>query len=132
MLLVEHAFGHASATSEGVQVYVEDEHPAMSEGALWFAPFDGSGAEQVSPRVHFHHRRFSDGRILSIVDEDDNRHGSLRLQLPGEEVPVLLDEHGYVHSPSLNAGSPFGDDLVWAADDRDTGRRGLYRARLAD
>lgn len=131
-LLVEHVFGHASLAGEGVQVYVEDEHPNMSEGALWFAPFDGAGAELVSPRVHFHHRRFADGRVLSIVDEDDNRHGSLRLQVPGQELPLLLDTHGYVHSPSLNGGDPLDGDLVWAADERDSGRRGLYRARLAE
>ena len=130
-VVVEHVLGHPGKSGDGIKVYVEDDHPAMNEGALLYGAFDGSGFEVLSERVNFHHRVLPDGRLLGIVGEDANAHGQLRLEDPEDDSVVEIDPHGYLHSPSLNAGDPFDGDIVYAVDDPEDGRHALYRARIS-
>ena len=130
-VVVEHVLGHPGKSGDGIKVYVEDDHPAMNEGALLYGSFDGGGPEVLSERVNFHHRRLPDGRLLGIVGEDNNAHGQLRLEDPASGSVVEIDRHGYLHSPSLNAGDPFEGDIVWAVDDPEDGRHAVFRGRIS-
>ncbi len=129
-LIVEHRSGNPAKSGEGIKVFLDDEHPADLEGALWYGAFTGGETEVLSERVHFHHRVVADGRILGIIEENSNAHGRLLLEDPTDGTVVEVDPHGYLHTPSLNAGDPFDGDIVYAVDDPDGERHALFRAAV--
>ena len=130
-VVVAYEFGHPAYANDGIKVYVEDGHPATDEGSLLYGALAGGAQQVLSDRVSFYHRVFSDGRLLSVVDVDNNAHGQLRLEDPENGSVVEIDPYGYLHSPSLNIGDPFEGDIVWAVDDPEDGRHGLYRGRIS-
>lgn len=129
--VIDHRLGHASKQGDGIKVFEDADHPGDLEGSLRLGAFNGGQVEELSARVNFHHRVLPDGRILGILNEDANAHGSLRLEDPADGSVVELDPHGYLHSPTLNLGDPFDGDVVYAVDDpADASRHAVYRARL--
>jgi len=127
-LIIDHAEGFAEKSGDGFKVFAYNAADGL-EGTLSYGSFDG-GVERWSDRVNFHHRVLADGRILGIVDEDSNQHGALRLEDPGTGALVMVDPHGYLHSPSLNANDLFAGDVVYSVDGDGESRHGLYRASI--
>lgn len=134
-LIVRHR-GVVSRRSDGLEIFEDDDVPAPGEGSLSFQPFDGGPLVRLADHVHASRGRLSDGRILTIVNEDDTEHGPLRLVDPRDGAGggggwVRIDARGFVQSPRLNQGDPLDGDLVFATDGGVDGERGVYRARVA-
>ncbi|MBL4687735.1 MAG: hypothetical protein JKY37_24280 [Nannocystaceae bacterium] len=129
-VIIDHAQGAPSKSGDGISVFVDAEHPAELEGALWYGPFDGGPVRLLSERVNYQHAIVSDGRILGIVEKNNNAHGRLLLENPADHSLIELDRYGYLHSPSLNAGDPFDGDIVYSVDDPEGTRHALYRAAV--
>lgn len=133
-LMVRHG-GVVSRRSDGFEIFEDDDVPAPSEGSLSFQPFDGGPMVRLADHVHASRGRLADGRILTIVGEDDTEHGPLRLIEPRDEAGgdggwVQIDPRGFVQSPRLNNGDPLDGDVVYAIDGGATRERGVYRARV--
>ena len=84
----------------------------------------------VAGHVHASHGWLDDGRLLTIVNEDETGHGPLRLLDPEGGGWVQIDPRGYVQSPRLSRRDPFDGDIVFASDGGVDGERGVYRARV--
>ncbi|MEM6992158.1 MAG: hypothetical protein AAF721_16730 [Myxococcota bacterium] len=129
-VVIDHVAGQAAKHGDGFAVFEDDGQGPALEGTLRYGAFEG-GVDVLSERINFDYRILGDGRLLSILDEDNNAHGRLLLQDPEAQRQVELAEHGYLHSPALNKGDPFDGDVVWAVDDRETEEHALYRAAVA-
>lgn len=129
VLLVRHA-GVVSRRGEELEIFGEDAHPAPNEGSLDVQPLAGGPLVHVADHVHASHGWLDDGRLLTIVNEDETGHGPLRLLDPEDGSWVQIDPRGYVQSPRLSRRDPFEGDVVFASDGGVDGERGVYRARV--
>lgn len=128
-VLVVHA-GVVSRSGDGFEIFDDHDVPAPNEGSLAFQSFEGGSRVRLGDHVHASRGRLGDGRILTIVDEDETAHGPLRLLDPEDGGWVQLDPRGYVQSPRLNRNDPFDGDVVFASDGSHERARGVYRARV--
>lgn len=122
--------GAISSRSDGVEIFETDDVAAPGEGSLSFVPWEGGEPRVLADHVHQSRRRLADGRILTIVHEDQTQHGSLRLIDPQAGAWVQLDPRGYVQSPRLNQGDLFDADVVYAVAGSSDDGRGVFRARV--
>ncbi len=122
--------GQVSRVAGGIEIFETDAVTAPNEGRLSFVSWDGGEPVVLADHVHQGRGRLADGRILTIVHEDDSHHGSLRLIDPEASAWVRLDPRGYVQSPRLNGTDPFDGDIAYAIDDPGGDGRGVYRARV--
>ncbi|MCA9706262.1 MAG: hypothetical protein KDK70_10475, partial [Myxococcales bacterium] len=123
--------GVVTRRSDGLEIFEADDAPDPSEGSLSFVPWTGGEPVRLAERVHVGRGRLADGRILTIVDEDQTEHGPLRLLDPDTGGWVQLDPHGYVQSPRLSSGDPFDGDVVYAVSDPGGDGRGVVRAAVS-
>jgi hypothetical protein len=129
VLLVRHA-GVVSRHGDDLEIFDEDAVPAPNEGSLDVQPLAGGPFVHVADHVHASRGWLGDGRLLTIVGEDDTGHGPLRLLDPEDGGWVQIDPRGYVQSPRLSRRDPFDGDVVFASDGGVDGERGVYRARV--
>lgn len=122
--------GQVSRRAGGIEIFETDAITAPNEGRLSFVSWDGGEPVVLADHVHQGRGRLADGRILTIVHEDDSHHGSLRLIDPETGAWVQLDPRGYVQSPRLNAKDPFDGDIAYAGGDPGGDGRGVLRARV--
>jgi hypothetical protein len=122
--------GVVSRRGDGLEIFETDDVAAPNEGSLSFVSWDGGEPVRLADRVHVGRGRVADGRILTIVYEDQTQHGALRLVDPEAGTWVLIDPRGYVQSPRLNQGDLFEGDVMYAVADPGGDGRGVYRARI--
>lgn len=120
--------GSVTRYGDGIQIYETDDVDDSTEGSLSFVPFAGGEPRVLAERVHRDHGRLADGRILTIVEQDETGHGPLLLIDPEAHETLELDPRGYRQSPRLSASDPLGGDVVFATAGLPLAR-GVYRAR---
>ncbi len=131
VVFARHASGTVARRGDGIEIFDRRASDVPNEGTLHRVSFDGGDPELLASRVHASRRTLADGRILTIVDEDDTGHGPLRLIDPEDGSVVVLDPLGFVQSPRLSGGDPFDGDVVFAVADPGGDRRGVYRAAVS-
>lgn len=120
--------GSVARYGDGIQIYETDDVDDATEGSLSFVPFAGGEPMVLAKRVHRDHGRLADGRILTIVEQDETGHGPLLLIDPEAGETLELDPRGSLQSPRLSASDPLGGDVVFATAGPPMAR-GVYRAR---
>jgi hypothetical protein len=129
VLLVRHA-GVVTRRGEGLEIFDDDAVAAPNEGSLSFQSFEGGPLVRLADHVHASRGWLGDGRLLTIVGEDETGYGALRVVDPADGGWVQIDPRGYVQSPRLNGGDPLDGDVVFGSDGGVDGGRGVYRARV--
>lgn len=129
VLLVRHA-GVVSRRGDQLEIFDDDAVPGSNEGSLDAQPLAGGPLVHLADHVHAARGWLDDGRLLTIVHEDETGHGPLRLLDPEDGGWAQIDPRGYVQSPRLSAGDPLDGDVVFASDGGVDGERGVYRARV--
>jgi hypothetical protein len=130
VLLVRHA-GSVSRRGDALEIFDDDAVAAPNEGSLDVQPLAGGPLVRLADHVHASRGWLGDGRLLTIVNEDDTGHGPLLLLDPQDGGWVRIDARGFVQSPRLSSRDPFDGDVVFASDGGVVdGERGVYRARV--
>jgi hypothetical protein len=123
--------GAATYADDGLEVHVPSAQLGIQVGTLVLAPWDGSGARTLAEEVGWQRRRLADGRVLSvIVDEDaqDATLGHLVLHDPRDGGRFELADGVLGTSLRLKRAHPFDGDLLWVA--QTASDRGLWRIRI--
>ncbi len=125
--------GSTTYADDALEVLVPSDDAGIQRGQLRLAAWDGSGARVIGDDVGWHRRRLDDGRVLSVVQtQDDPPLGTLSLHEAGHEGPLVLATDVLATSLRINAigggDNPFEGDFLWVGAHGDA--RALWRIRI--
>ena len=125
--------GSTTYADDALEVLVPSAEAGIQRGRLLLAAWDGSGTVVIGDDVGWHRRRLDDGRVLSVVQtQDEPPLGTLALHEAGHEGPVQLATDVLATSLRINSlgggDNPFAGDFLWVGAHGDA--RALWRIRI--
>jgi hypothetical protein len=122
--------GNAFVRQGGIEVvegspsnFTSDDF-ARHQGKLWFVPWDGE-RELLAQRVTYSYGLFPDGRLLTTIDVDEDRLGSMIVVEPETLEEQLLAHHALTSWKTIDEDG----EVVYAVTDGD--RSGVWLTKPA-